>query len=297
MSSPPLAFVKLHGIGNDFLFVDGRDLDLDLAGAPGAWLCDRHEGIGADGVLILIGTLASPEMRVVNADGSIAQMCGNGLRCFAKVLGDDYLPGADEVAVITGKGTLGCRLWRGADGRVERVTVDMGEASFDPRVVPLAQHVDVPWIEEAVALEGVDGRQIRVTALNTGNPHGVVFETVDAATRLRVGPALHDNPLFPAKANIEFVDVLVSGADGRPRLAVEVFERGVGWTRACGTGAVAAVLAAVRTGRVAAGQDVEVRLPGGWLQIAVTPQLRATMTGPAVEVFRGEVSLPPLVRI
>ena len=294
-----LPFVKLHGIGNDFLFVDGRNLDVDLTGPLGARLCDRHIGVGADGVLVLLGTLAAPQMRVVNADGSIAEMCGNGLRCFAKVLGDDHLPTATALTVQTGKGPLTCQLRRDAAGRVDYVTVDVGEVSFAPRAVPLAADIVEAWIDRPVQL-GADGAEggdrtdaVRLTAVHTGNPHGVVFEPVSPARRRIVGPLLHAATLFPARANIEFVDVLAAASDGTPRLAVEVFERGVGWTRACGTGAVASVAAAVRLGHVAAGAMVAVRLPGGWLEVRVDVDQRAQMGGAAVEVFRGVVTLTP----
>lgn len=287
-----LPFVKYHGLGNDFALIDGRGLDLEVAGDLGRALCDRHTGVGADGVLVWTGTVENPAMQVVNADGSIPEMCGNGLRCFVKYLLDRHLPDRSEVVVATGAGLLACRVWRGADGRVESVAVRMTPPSYDPASVPLsspAALIDKP-IEVA-------GHTLRLTALSTGNPHVVTFDALTQAQRAELGPILGSHPLFPRQANVEFVQILPSdGASlehpsGRARLQVDVYERGCGWTQACGTGATAAAIVAARLGHVPVGREVAVRLPGGWLGITVAEDGVGTMRGPAVEVFDGTVDL------
>ncbi len=287
-----LPFVKYHGLGNDFAVIDGRGLDLHFAGDLGRALCDRHTGLGADGVLVWTGTIEHPAMQVVNADGSIAEMCGNGLRCFVKYLLDRYLPDRVELAVATGAGQLACRAWRGADGRVDSVAVRMTPPSYDPATVPLSS--PGPWLDTAIE---VAGHTVRLTALSTGNPHAVTFDALTPAERAELGPILGGHPLFPNQANVEFVQILPSEAAspahplGRACLQVDVYERGCGWTQACGTGATAAAIVAVRLGHAPVGREVAVRLPGGWLGITVADDGVGTMRGPAVEVFEGTVDL------
>jgi diaminopimelate epimerase len=283
-----LPFVKYHGLGNDFAVVDGREVDLGLGGALGQALCDRHTGLGADGVLVWTGSVTAPAMQVVNADGSIAEMCGNGLRCFVKFLLDRHDRDAAEVTVDTGAGPLHCRVWRDAQGDVESIAVRMSRPSFEPAVIPLA--AAAPMIDTPLE---VAGRTLHLTALNTGNPHAVTFDALSAQDRAELGPILCSHPLFPRQANVEFVQILASEGD-TPRLQVDVFERGCGWTQACGTGATAATIAATRLGHVPAGREVSVRLPGGWLGITVGEDGVATMRGPAVEVFAGTVDLERL---
>jgi diaminopimelate epimerase len=263
-----LPFVKLHGLGNDFLAVDGNRWPLDFAGALGRQLCDRHTGVGGDGVLVWHGPAEAPTMTVINADGSLAAMCGNGLRCFVKYLLDRHVA-SDQLTVATGNGPLACVARRGADGRVAQVRIGMG--------APRWQFVDE-------ALEGV-----RLTALSLGNPHAVTFATLTPEARLDLGPRLCQHVRFPDHANIGFARIVAPN-----HIELAVFERGCGWTQACGTGATAAVLAASRLGLVDPGDEVKVRLPGGELAIEVHADGSASMTGPAVEVFSGEVMLPVL---
>lgn len=281
-----ILFVKYHGLGNDFAVVDARDGELEFAGALGRRLCDRHTGIGADGILLWRGSVDEPYMHVVNADGSVAEMCGNGLRCFVKYLLDFHAPRAAGVAVGTGGGTLTCAVERGADGKVRTVSARMGRASFAPGVIPIARAE--PLVDAAIE---VGGRALRFTAVNTGNPHAVTFEFLTESDRLALGPQVCALPLFPRQANVEFVKVLGPGEGGMPRLQVDVFERGCGWTQACGTGATAAVVVASHLGLVPVGREVAVHLPGGWLGVTVAADGVATMRGPAVEVYRGEVDL------
>ncbi len=276
----PIPFVKLHGLGNDFIVVDSAvlpDLDPDRVRA----LCDRHTGIGADGILVrTLHPDGRSRMTVHNADGSVPEMCGNGLRCFAKWLGDADPGRADHVQVWTGAGLLDCALHRDAAGEVAEVTVAMGHATWEPAQVPV--RADAPLVATPFEAGGV---VLALSALATGNPHAVTFDALSDAEVRRLGPLLSTDPRFPAGVNAEFARVLQTPTG--PVVHVEVFERGCGWTQACGTGATATVLAGVRLGLVPAKQAIPIRLPGGWLHITVDADGAATMRGPAVRVFHG----------
>jgi diaminopimelate epimerase len=277
-------FVKMQGLGNDFVVIDARALTEPLEGPQAIRWCDRHFGVGGDGLLLWRGSLQDPQMVVVNADGSVPEMCGNGLRCFAKFLGDRYLPAATALTVQTGAGPLSCALQRGADGLVERVAVEMGHASWRPEDVPLAQ--PEPLLQGTLVVDGV---VLQLSALSTGNPHVVTFDAMDRETRLRLGPLLSHHPLFPRQANVEFVEVIAD--HGELRLVVDVFERGCGWTLACGTGATAAAHEAARQGRIPYDREVAVQLPGGLLGLTVRRDGSACMAGPAATVFEGHITL------
>jgi diaminopimelate epimerase len=275
-----LRFAKLHGTANDFIYVDARE---GFPGDPAALaprLCDRRRGIGADGLILLLPSAqADCRMVIHNADGSRPEMCGNGIRGLAKFVHDRGLVRADPLRVETDAGvkTLSLAL---ENGRVARVTVDMGAPVWDGRRIPVdadGEVIDRP-------LE-VAGRTYRSTCVSMGNPHCVVF--VDDVTGLplaELGPRFEHHPFFPRRVNTEFVRVL-----GRDRLEMRVWERGAGETMACGTGACAAAVAAARTGR--AERHVVVVLPGGELEIDWRPDDRVLMTGPAVEVFEGRIEV------
>ena len=278
-----LAFSKYHGLGNDFAVVDARALDVVFPGAVGAKLCDRFRGIGADGVLVWTGSLETPQMTVVNADGSVAEMCGNGLRCFIKHLLDRFLRDRVSLDVLTGNGLLRCVVTRDAVGDVETVAVQMGIGQHAPDRVPLAQ--DQPLTDAPV---WVGDRHVQLTALSLGNPHAVTFDALTSDDRAILGPLLERHPLFPQRANIEFVQVL---SEAPRRMQVDVFERGCGWTQACGTGATAAAIVAVEQGRMPRNQEIGVKLPGCWLFITVADDGLATMRGPAIHVYDGAIDL------
>jgi diaminopimelate epimerase len=279
------AFTKLQGIGNDFIAIDGRQLDGLVDGPLSRRLCDRHAGIGADGVLLFTGTLSAPRMIVFNADGSRAGMCGNGIRCFARWLAESFDLSGKRIDVATDSGQKVCGLLRDAAGQVVRVSVDMGTPTLAPEGVPVAS--DQAIIGQPIS---VSGRQVTMTAVGTGNPHGILFEPFSLAERQQLGPAIAALPLFPAGVNVGFCELLEPGPDAS-RLRSHVYERGCGWTLACGTGATAAAFAALELNLVPSGRPVDVRLPGGWLRIEITDEGQAIMTGDAVEVFRGEVDL------
>jgi diaminopimelate epimerase len=258
-----LKFEKYEGLGNDFLIVE-QLVDPAIVAA----LCDRHRGVGADGVLEVGFASERPFMRVHNADGSIPEMCGNGIRCAALYLvRSGRANGAFEIDTDAGPHRV--------EVRGDEVEVSMRAPSLAPRDLPLAS--DHEWIDEAIE---VAGRLVRATAVSMGNPHAVIFE--DDAERTIVGPALERDPRFPERVNVGFASRTDEG------LALRVWERGVGWTQACGTGACAAAVAAVETGRAERHHDLVVRLPGGPLTIRVGDRgERVRMTGPARRVFEG----------
>jgi diaminopimelate epimerase len=295
-----LPFRKLHGLGNDFIFFDGISASLPLGqltdAGVAARLCDRHFGIGADGLLLLLPpemTAADARMRILNADGSEPEMCGNGIRCLARAV-HDHLPGyrgRTRISIQTGAGLLVAELRFDASGDVAAVRVDMGRPSLCCASLPMeggACDAAGRFIEQSISPGA--GEVLRSTAVSMGNPHLVTFvgddrDPHELATSL--GPLLEHHPWFPRRINVEFA---------RPRspgcLELWVWERGCGVTMACGTGACATAVAAVVTGRHPAGQPLQVELPGGVLSILVSEDLsRVWMEGPAVEVFQGTVEI------
>jgi diaminopimelate epimerase len=282
-------FAKYHGLGNDFIVVDLRDARGDDAAAvqePAVVraLCDRQFGIGGDGVLaILPSAHADARMRVLNSDGSEAEMCGNGIRCVVQELherGGAVTRGKRELAIETGAGRLVCEL---RDGRVE---VGMGAPRLARGEIPMTGPASERCIEQPLAISGQP--TLAFTAVSMGNPHAIAFvDSLDDARRLAttLGPIVERHAWFPQRTNVELAHVR-----GPQEIDVVVWERGCGITLACGTGACATVVAAVLTGRVDEGPAVRVQLPGGALAIRVLPGLaNVRMTGPAVRVFDGEV--------
>jgi len=262
----PLRFGKYEGLGNDFLIVDTQDLSEPLAPAEVVALCARHTGVGADGVLLVDS--AAPSMRVLNADGSAAEMCGNGLRCVVWHLARRGLL-RDPTVVETDAGPHECWL-RGP----EDVEVAMCPATFEPSAIPVK--ADAPVVDGA--FEG----DLRYTAVGMGNPHAVFFGAFDEATRRELGPRIQSDARFPAGVNVGFA---TPSDDG---FVLHVLERGAGWTQACGTGACAAAAAAVETGRAERHQPMTIRLPGGPLQITIGEVGETIrMRGPARHVFDG----------
>jgi diaminopimelate epimerase len=270
----------MHGLGNDFILVDDRPRSLPEDKLPGlaARLCDRHFGVGADGlILVRPSDTADFQMRVINSDGSEAEMCGNGIRCFAVFLHEKGITSKNPVSVETRAGVLSVDLSKDPSGTT-LVRVDMGEPGVDRAAIPMAGEgsaLNVP-------LE-VDGRTFVVNGVSMGNPHAVVFlDSLEEFDWERYGPQLMRHPAFPKQTNVHFVEKV-----GPDELRVKVWERGAGPTLACGTGACAVTTAAVLNGLT--GRDITVHLPGGPLRIewdATTNHL--FMTGPAVSVFEGE---------
>ena len=273
-------FWKYHGIGNDFILLDGSkgDLEVDMEWCRCA--CDRHFGIGGDGVLyILPGEGTDITMRIINADGTEAEMCGNGIRCVAVHAYNYKIVDKEEFSIHTMAGDLKAKITL-KDGKAVAATIDMGAPILDGRSIP------IDW----------DGRYInedftylryffKGNAVSMGNPHFVTFQEMDDPTIDMLGPVIECHRLFPKKTNVEFCKII----DGK--IYIRVFERGAGWTLACGTGACASTVAAALNGLVPFDEPIGVHLPGGWLKITVDKDLRfVMMEGPADLVFEGDLS-------
>jgi diaminopimelate epimerase len=277
-----MKFTKYHGTGNDFVVIEALSGRPDrLTAGWAARVCDRHFGVGADGVLLIERGRAAPWfMRVVNADGSEAEMCGNGIRCVAKHVFERLGDAGPVIAIETPAGVRPCRVRTGAGGQVESVAVGMGAPILDRARIPLAGSGDS--LDVSV---GALGRSFTGHGVSMGNPHFVIFEAMDREGADRFGGSLSTSPMFPNQANVEFAEPL-----GDQHFRVVVFERGCGLTMACGTGAAATAVAAVLTGRARAGVPVRVDLPGGPLLLTVAPDLSdVTLDGPATRVFDGEL--------
>ncbi len=294
-----LPFAKVHGLGNDFVIVDlrpGEPTPTPNHAAAARALCDRRFGIGADGVLVILPPVtqgADARMRVLNADGSEAEMCGNGLRCVAQYLHDrDPALRRSTLVIDTGAGPLACAITTDRDGRCDTVAVEMGRPRLTRAEVPMAGAPDDRCIDQPL---DAAGRTFLMTAVSMGNPHAITFvDESGAALRTlaeRHGPAVETHARFPRRTNVEFAR-LVSAHE----LELVVWERGCGITLACGTGACATAVAAVLTGRAPAGRELTVRLLGGPLVIRVAPDLSGvTMRGPATRVYDGTLELAALL--
>jgi diaminopimelate epimerase len=273
-----LPFYKYEGLGNDFLIVEREALGgAQLSAERAIALCDRHRGVGGDGVLIL--DVESPRMDVINSDGSVPEMCGNGIRCAALHLARRAGESALEVSIDTLAGPHACLVVNGVGA--ESVAVQMAPPSLMPRDIPLSSKE--PWLDHPLA---VGGQTLHLSGVSMGNPHAVTFDDVGDA-RFELGPAIQSDPHFPEGVNVGFVSEL----DGSS-MRLDVLERGAGWTQACGTGACAAAIAAVETGRAQRQEPISVRLPGGTLMITVgAPGETVLMQGPARFVFLGETEI------
>ena len=266
-----VAFTKMHGLGNDFVIVDGRDGDLAIGGTQARAIGDRRRGVGFDQLLILEpakDAAADLFLRILNPDGSEAEACGNGTRCVAARVMDEL--GRDTLNIETVAGVLATTT--GADGLV---TVDMGPANLEWRQIPLAVEADT------LHLDIENGPLRDPVAVNIGNPHMVFFvDDADAIDVAGLGPALESHPLYPERTNVEICSL--SGPD---QLRMRVWERGAGITQACGSGACAAGVAAARRGLT--GRRVEIVLDGGPLSIEWREDGRVLMTGPVATSFEG----------
>ena len=279
-------FTKMHGLGNDFIVVDDLGETLDLAPEAVEWFCHRNFGIGADG-LILVRPSSLPDadffMLYYNADGTTAEMCGNGVRCFAKYLVDRGLidAHAESVRVQTLGGIKPITVSRDPGGLMATATVDMGEPVLEATRIP----IDLPGERVICQPIATAAGEFAFTAVSMGNPHAIIWvDDVDSAPVESAGPLIETDPIFPGKTNVEFARPI-----GRSRIRLRVWERGVGETLACGTGACATVVAAVLAGHT--DREVTVELPGGELDIRWDADGHVYMTGPAVEVFRGSVAI------
>jgi len=274
-------FLKMHGLGNDFAVFDARSRPFPLSSAMAAAIADRKLGVGCDQVIVIEASAngADAAMRVVNADGGEVESCGNAARCVARLLMDES--GRRSVSLETDGGALTCTDNAGL------VTVDMGAPRFGWRDIPLSEERDTNCFAiEAIEMDFEPLRQ--AAAVNVGNPHCVLFvPDAEKAPVDAIGPMIEAHPLFPSRTNVEFVQVLSSD-----QLRMRVWERGAGMTRACGTGACAAMVAAHRRG--SCGESVQVLLDGGSLSITwAGGNAHVLMTGPTALIYRGEIDLDP----
>ncbi len=280
-----MRFTKMHGAGNDYVYLDcfaqaAPEDPVDLAQR----ISDRHFGVGGDGlVLILPSGAADARMRMFNADGSEAEMCGNAVRCVAKYVYDHGLVQKPTLKIETGRGLLSLDL-EVKNGRVARARVDMGEPILTPADVPttLPGNPQVAGHPVVNAELPVSGRKLLVTCVSMGNPHCVTYlPKLTDYWVLRIGPKVETDAHFPRRVNVEFVEVVSRG-----EVRMRVWERGSGETLACGTGASAVCVAGVLSGRT--DRKVLVRLRGGDLELEWAEDNHVYMTGPATEVFSGE---------
>ena len=264
-----MKFTKMHGCGNDYIYVDGSKEHIGAEDKPefARQLSDRHFGIGADGVIFINPSReADFEMEMYNADGSRAEMCGNGIRCVAKYVYDKGLTDKEKISIISAGRVKQLHITV-RDGRVMFVKVNMGEPEI------LAENVVAHY-----------GKDYRMTCISMGNPHAVIFmDGVEGLEIEKIGPYIENHSFFPERTNVEFVKVL-----DKNTVQMRVWERGSGETLACGTGACAAVVAAMKKGLTR--ERVTVKLPGGELEIFWdTCENLVYMTGPATHVFDGEI--------
>jgi len=263
-------FHKMHGLGNDFVVFDARDAPLAMTPARAQAIADRHTGIGCDQlILIERSTVADARMRIWNADGSEVESCGNATRCVAMLIG-----GAPSIETLGGLLT--------SEATAGGASVDMGAPRFEWEAVPLAYPMDTGALP--LAWDGV-APLVPPIALSVGNPHVVLLVAdLDSIDLASVGAAIEHDPVFPERINVNFA--MVESPD---RIRLRVWERGAGLTLACGTGACATAVAAIRSGRAKSG--VTVALPGGELVIDWAPGGTIRMTGPATHVFSGDLDL------
>lgn len=273
-----MRFAKMHGIGNDFIIVDGFNNPIDAPGPLARRLCARRFGVGADGlILALPSEIADARMRIINSDGSEPEMCGNGIRCLGKYLYESGLCRKNPMTVETQAGVLTLELTLAGE-QVTRVTVDMGRPRLEPEQIP----VDAVTNRVAIAL---DGTPVRFFCVSMGNPHAVTFDLYpEEADFLRLGAYLEGHPLFPNRANIEFCRLSADGG-----VDVKVWERGDGPTLACGTGACAVLTAGASQGLIS--RQAIIHLPGGDLEIRWAEDDHLFMTGPAETVYTGELEV------
>lgn len=272
-----MAFAKYHGLGNDYLVVDGREKGLDVTAAFVRRVCDRNRGVGGDGILLRAAEAAdgSFALRILNPDGSEAEKSGNGLRIFARFLWDLGEVSEAPFIVRTAGGDVTCQVLE----RGLRVRVEMGQVSFDSAVIPVeGARRDV--LEEEIE---VDGERLTYSAATVGNPHCVIFRDALAKEDIvRLGPMIENAPRFPNRTNVQFAKVI-----DRATLAIEIWERGAGHTLASGSSSCAAAAVAQRLGYCDA--RIAVVMPGGTLDVEIAADGRITQTGPVVHVAEGRI--------
>ena len=277
-----IPFVKGHGLGNDYIVINGTDLPSPLTPGQVTRICDRNWGAGSDGILLLVPAWAGADfgLRILNPDGSEAEKSGNGLRIFAKYLHDHGPAKRDTFTVDTMGGRVECRC-HVKDGRVNVVTVEMGRCTFVAPEIPM----NGPEREVVKVPLQVAGETLLITAVSVGNPHCVIFtDRLDEALVRRLGPLVEHHPAFPNRINVQWARVV-----SRSMVDILIWERGAGWTLASGSSSSAVACAAVKNGLCDHG-PVTVRMPGGELSVDVRPDWSIRLQGPVEEVYTGTLS-------
>ena len=291
-------FTKMEGLGNDYIYVNGFEEKLDSKDYPAISraVSDRHFGIGADGLIMVLpptapgadGRPGNPNeadfrMRIFNADGSEAEMCGNGIRCFAKYVYDRGLTNKTDLRVVTGAGIMRPRLTV-ENGKVTKVRVDMGEPRLRRSLIPMVGSEAEQVVGEALSAAGAE---YTLTAVSMGNPHVIAFtDDVQGVDLEHIGPKLERHPAFPNRTNVHFAQVMGPG-----EIRMRTWERGSGITLACGTGACSVAVASALNGLT--GRHVLIHLPGGDLEVEWSEQdNHVYMTGPATDICNGTFLKP-----
>ena len=278
-----MKFTKMQGIGNDYVYVNCFEETVADPERVSEIISDRHFGIGADGLLLIIPSdKADFRMRMFNADGSEGNMCGNATRCIGKFVYDNHLTDKTSITLETRSGIKKLTLYP-ENGRVKTVLVDMGKAVLKPADIPMNVSGDT-FINKPIT---VDGKEVFITAVSMGNPHAVTYvEDVDSLELEKIGPSFENHPLFPERVNTEFIKILDEST-----MQMRVWERGSGETWACGTGACAATAASVLNGYFPHDKEITVKLRGGDLFITYKSDGTVLMRGPAETVFTGEIDV------
>ena len=276
-------FRKMHGTGNDYVYINAFEQTIDNPEELSIQVSDRHFGIGSDGlILVAPSEVADCRMRMFNADGSEGAMCGNGIRCVAKFAYENGIVNSDRITVETKSGIKTLELTV-EDGQVTYVRVNMGEAILKPADIPVKADGD-DFISRTLV---VDGKEYKATCVSMGNPHCVIFtEGIDDLDLEKIGPSFENHEMFPDRINTEFVEVI-----DEKTIRMRVWERGSGETISCGTGTWAATVASVLNGYCKKGQEVEVQIRGGKLYDTYMENGEVYMRGPATNVFDGEMTI------
>ena len=278
-----MKFTKMHGIGNDYIYLNCFEEKVDNPEKVSIYVSDRRKGIGSDGlVMIMPSDKADFRMRIFNADGSEAMMCGNATRCIGKYVYDKGLTDKTEITLETNSGIKYLTLFP-ENGKVEFVEVDMGKAILTPKDIPVNSDKE-RFISEPVE---VDGKEYKITCVSMGNPHAIVYmDDIKDLDLEKIGPSFENHKLFPDRINTEFIEVIDSHT-----LNMRVWERGSGETFACGTGACASVVASVLNGYCNHDEEVTVHLRGGDLKITWNSDGTVIMKGPAALICDGDIDV------
>ena len=276
---PKIKFTKMHGIGNDYVYINCFEQEIDNPNELAIKMSPRRFSVGADGVILICPSdVADAKMRMFNLDGSEGKMCGNGIRCVGKFVYDNSIAHKETITIETLSGIKTLKI-TDKDGFADSITVDMGIAEFAPEKIP-AKAFGESIIDTPIT---VNGKDYNITAISMGNPHAVVFcDEIDSLNLNEIGPGFEHHEMFPEQVNTEFIRVIDDKS-----LQMRVWERGSGETFACGTGACAAVVAAVVNGYCKHDTEITVHLVGGDLFITYTLDGRVFMRGGATKVFDG----------